>query len=376
MPHGLLSYSGELPHHRSRQGNDGVCLKLGMRFNRSRAQVITVMALGICTLIYFTFMFYLTDNVIIDDQFLSAVPDSVLEKRLDFQSMVIDRMCSDVTNVCYTVNDIKNEEEVSRHLIVDGFDGESDTVMRLVPPNNARFDTSDTRIWTINYLEIDTQYLAALLVSPFLISALSLEKNADEGKSILEIGLGGGSFMMALNHYKPEVNITTLELDPIVLQLAHKWFGITDNERRHAILGDGLDYLKQMNKTGTKFDIIVLDACDIDIQVPCPATVFRNRKSVQLILDSLKPSGVVLVNILAFPERDGSPIEVVGMFSEVFQTCLQLKMTKEYNIIMICMSYTIGDVNQQITFYQSRLQAVTEALSVTNILQNIEVSKN
>ncbi|EYB85207.1 hypothetical protein Y032_0303g1910 [Ancylostoma ceylanicum] len=44
---------------------------------------------------------------------------------------------------------------------------------------------------------------AVMIVAPFFLGSLSLGAK-DEGKKVLEIGLGGGSFNMALKKLKPE----------------------------------------------------------------------------------------------------------------------------------------------------------------------------
>ncbi|EPB65598.1 hypothetical protein ANCCEY_15335, partial [Ancylostoma ceylanicum] len=44
--------------------------------------------------------------------------------------------------------------------------------------------------------------VAGMLVAPFLVSSLTLD-SPDNGKTVLEIGLGGGSFDMNLHKWKP-----------------------------------------------------------------------------------------------------------------------------------------------------------------------------
>ena len=44
-----------------------------------------------------------------------------------------------------------------------------------------------------------------MLVAPFMVSVLDIEGNGN-GKSLLEIGLGGGSLDMALHTAKPKVS--------------------------------------------------------------------------------------------------------------------------------------------------------------------------
>ncbi|RCN46447.1 hypothetical protein ANCCAN_07535 [Ancylostoma caninum] len=42
-----------------------------------------------------------------------------------------------------------------------------------------------------------------MIVAPFFLGSLTLDAN-NEGKKVLEIGLGGGGFDMTLSKWKPE----------------------------------------------------------------------------------------------------------------------------------------------------------------------------
>ena len=48
---------------------------------------------------------------------------------------------------------------IERHLFVDGFEDESESIARLVPPKGATFEDSDTRIWQINHKYLMTEYV-------------------------------------------------------------------------------------------------------------------------------------------------------------------------------------------------------------------------
>lgn len=88
--------------------------------------------------------------------------------------MALDKLCSPSTSICYTVRDV-NEAlglvlfwiniyfvgyRVQRVLIVDGFEDAYDTVKYLIPPKGATFADSDTRIWEVDHLKIDSQYVS------------------------------------------------------------------------------------------------------------------------------------------------------------------------------------------------------------------------
>ncbi|EYC18124.1 hypothetical protein Y032_0028g1688 [Ancylostoma ceylanicum] len=204
--------------------------------------------------------------------------------------------CAETKHTQLSIGD--SQEIVERHLLIDGFTDDSDTVVRLVPPRGESFDHSDTRIWSIDHSDIRSQYVAGMLVAPFLVSSLTLD-SPDNGKTVLEIGLGGGSFDMNLHKWKPNVNISVVELDSTVADIAKKWFGVEEVKNRHTIVQDGLVYLQEALKQGVKFDVIVLDACDEAIRAPCPAKVFRTVKVIENFKKALTSSGCLIVNILS-----------------------------------------------------------------------------
>ncbi|CAJ0589788.1 unnamed protein product [Cylicocyclus nassatus] len=346
----------------------------------NRARLLFGLCIACCLLFYILFFVILADGTIIDYQYLGAVDESVLKNRVDFHEVMIDRVCSKTTARCYNIFDRKLSKEgavevVERQLFVEGFAEDSDTAVRLIAPRGELFDDSDTRIWQIDHFDIRSQYVAGMLVAPFLVSALSTD-SSDVGKTVLEIGLGGGSFDMFLHKLKPKVNITAIELDSVVVETAKKWFGVVEEENHRVIVQDGLEYLKEASKRGKKSDVIALDACDEAIRSPCPAKVFRDVEVIERLKNALTPTGCLIVNVLS-EDADETPTsaqKIANLFYSVFPTCIRMKMVKETNVILLCMPYAISNVRQQITFYNSRLKTVTSYLKLDNIFDKISIA--
>src|SRR6185295_14641383 len=70
-------------------------------------------------------------------------------------------------------------------------------------------------------------------------------------KTALVIGLGSGQTASQLAEYG--VDVTAVELEPIVIEYAHKYFGY----RGKAVASEGLEYL---NDSRDQYDIVLLDA--------------------------------------------------------------------------------------------------------------------
>jgi spermidine synthase len=78
-----------------------------------------------------------------------------------------------------------------------------------------------------------------------------------ELKSILMLGLGGGSVSTYLGRHLPEAAITTVELDPGVISAAKNYFGILETPRMRYRDGDARVFLKRHVET---YDLILVDA--------------------------------------------------------------------------------------------------------------------
>ena len=74
------------------------------------------------------------------------------------------------------------------------------------------YNTRDDRDLPVDY----TRFMTASLMY------------AKDVHSILEIGFGGGRTSWYLHRFLPNVQVTSVELDPTVIELAKKYFGIKD----------------------------------------------------------------------------------------------------------------------------------------------------
>ncbi len=109
-------------------------------------------------------------------------------------------------------------------------------------------------------------------------------------KSILEIGSGGGRTAWYLHRFLPNVDVTTVELDPVVLELAHKYFGITNEPTFHAIARDGRVFLSDSTD---RYDVILIDA----YRGPFVPFHLLTREFYQIVKGHLAEGGVVAQNV-------------------------------------------------------------------------------
>ena len=76
-------------------------------------------------------------------------------------------------------------------------------------------------------------------------------------KRVLVLGLGAGSIPGYLSRFLPDAVIDAVELDPGVIDVAKKYFGLRETEKVHLITGDARVYL---NRHTEPYDLIFVDA--------------------------------------------------------------------------------------------------------------------
>src|SRR4051812_35112633 len=92
-----------------------------------------------------------------------------------------------------------------------------------------------------------------------MLSSLFLKPDP---KSVLIVGLGGGTLPRALSQLLPNATIETVEIDPAVTRVAQQFFNFRTNERVRVTELDGRVFVKRALRDGRHYDLIMLDAFD------------------------------------------------------------------------------------------------------------------
>ncbi len=110
-------------------------------------------------------------------------------------------------------------------------------------------------------------------------------------KRVLVLGLGGGAIPSYLGRFLPDATIDTVELDPGVIDVAKKYFGIRETSRSHLYESDGRVFL---NRHREPYDLIMVDAFT-GSYIPFN---LMTKEFYQLVRDRLAPHGAAAINIL------------------------------------------------------------------------------
>lgn len=116
-----------------------------------------------------------------------------------------------------------------------------------------------------------------------------------EIKKVLMIGLGGGSIQRSFQHYYPDVKVQTVELDPIVVEVAKNYFFVEESPALKIEVGDGRMFLR---RTEEKYDLIILDAYTSNRYGSFIPHQLATKEFFELAKERLTENGVLAYNVM------------------------------------------------------------------------------
>jgi spermidine synthase/MFS family permease len=120
-------------------------------------------------------------------------------------------------------------------------------------------------------------------------------------RNILFIGLGGGSAQKRTWRDFPNVQLQVVELDPVVRDVAYRYFELPRSPRLKVAVEDGRRFLARDRR---RWDAIVIDAYFSD-SLPFHLTT---AEFLELVRSRLAPGGVVASNLIGALSGEGSKL--------------------------------------------------------------------
>ncbi|HLL81443.1 MAG TPA: fused MFS/spermidine synthase [Longimicrobium sp.] len=193
-------------------------------------------------------------------------------------------------------------------------------------------DEGDERSLVFDHPEGNRQ--STILKSDPLAVPLSYVRVATSGLAFtpgraraLVIGLGGGSFPMFLRRRQPRMRVDVVELNPVVVDVARRFFGVREDDRLRITEEDGTRFLE---RDGPLYDLILLDAFFAE----GVAEPFKEDPTVfEHLHRRLAPRGVGMVNIAL--ETQEVRDRMIDAFVEVFGGCALLRGASETNNVVV-----------------------------------------
>jgi spermidine synthase len=145
---------------------------------------------------------------------------------------------------------------------------------------------------------------------------LGLAYNPD-ARNVLFIGLGGGSAPKRMWRDFPELDLQVVEIDPVVADVAYRYFGLPRSPRLDVEIEDGRRFLAADER---RWDVIALDTFYAD-SIPFHMTTLE---FLDLLRERLAPGGVVVVNTIGSIRGTGSRLfrSLYKTYATAFPTVL------------------------------------------------------
>ncbi len=116
------------------------------------------------------------------------------------------------------------------------------------------------------------------------------KKEVKAFQNILVLGMGAGSVIETLRKdFKNEGKITAIEIDPVVVDLAKKYFKVDAFSNLEIVVKDAFDFVKENT---SNYDFIIVDLF-IDRETP---EKFSSPEFLQDLVKSIDTGGIILFN--------------------------------------------------------------------------------
>jgi spermidine synthase len=148
----------------------------------------------------------------------------------------------------------------------------------------------------------------------------------DGRRRALVVGLGGGAFPMLLARRFPGMAVHAVDVDPVVVSVARRFFGLRPGRRLAVTVKDAAAFLAA---DPTRWDFVLLDAYGpggIPDHLTTPRFFARVRAR-------LAPGGAAVINVAA--DSDDTESRIVAAFAGAFPGCVLLRTPQSDNVIAV-----------------------------------------
>ncbi len=156
----------------------------------------------------------------------------------------------------------------------------------------------------------------------------------DQIKTVLMIGLGGGSIQRAYQAYWPQASTETIELDPKVVETAKTYFQFKETDRMKVLLGDGRLHIRRTPKT---YDLIIVDAYTANRYSSFIPHALVTKEFFELVHTHLSDQGVLAYNVIGSvtDSRKGLVGSIYKTLKTSFPQIYMFPAEGSFNVVMV-----------------------------------------
>src|SRR5436190_13528701 len=151
---------------------------------------------------------------------------------------------------------------------------------------------------------------------------------------VLMIGLGGGSTQRSYQHYYTNVTVDTVELDPVVVDVAKRYFTVKETPQLKVINEDGRVFL---NSSTNRYDVILMDAYTTTRYGSSLPPHLTTKEFFQVANTHLTTNGVLAYNVIG--QMQGWKADIIGglyrTLKEVFPQVYSFPASSSMNVVFV-----------------------------------------
>jgi len=153
-------------------------------------------------------------------------------------------------------------------------------------------------------------------------------------KRVLMVGLGGGSTPRAWQHYYTNVMVDAVEIDPVVEEVAKKYFTVAESPTLKIHINDGRVFLRQ---TTNVYDVIIMDAYSTTRYGSSLPRQLTTKEFFTLASRHLSTNGVLAYNVIG--QIKGFRATLIGAMyrtmSAVFPCVYMFPAVESQNVVFV-----------------------------------------
>ncbi len=182
-------------------------------------------------------------------------------------------------------------------------------------------------------------------------------------EQVLIVGLGGGAMVHFLKHYDPDVKVDALEIDPVVVQVADRYFDIRSGGKVNIITADGIRYLQHTEK---RYDVIFMDAFlkpSADTDSTGKPLAMKTEQFYKEVQKRLTDRGVVVFNVNPHQTVDADLRTIRAAFSQTY-----VFHTADTNIIVLA---SLSATREEFAALRARAKQLDQRFKATFSFQDL-----
>jgi spermidine synthase len=176
---------------------------------------------------------------------------------------------------------------------------------------------------SVSAIDLNRPSYQVIPYTKFLFAPSLVDPNP---RRVLSIGLGAGAFNRLFNLSYPDAVLTTVEIDPMIRDLAVELTKFQETARNKVVIDDGRRFLRRSQE---RWNWIVIDAFVKNSQYP---PHLATREFFQLVADHLTDSGLLVINVMG-----GSKLYdcLVATIASIFPNSLLFEVPGKGNVIVL-----------------------------------------